>query len=91
MEYTLLRYADTPTSLTAILATADPCLAVELTRRWCRMHPAEGVIVTIGPAAVVHCLPRRLMTPATGAEKRRRRKPPPQAAGAPRSASVSVA
>lgn len=91
MEYTLLRYADTPTNLTAMLATADPCLAVELTRRWCRLHPAEGVIVTIGPAAVVHCLPGRQTTQTPDSGKRRRRRPHRQAAGASRSASVSVA
>jgi hypothetical protein len=62
MEYTLLRYADTPTNLTDVVATADPGLAVELTRRWCRAHPDEGVIVAIGSAAVVHCPPRRPMT-----------------------------
>ena len=67
MEYTLLRYADTPTNLTDVVATADPALAVELTRRWCRTYPAEGVIVTIGPAAVVHCPPGRPMTATSAA------------------------
>jgi hypothetical protein len=72
MEYTLLRYADTSSNLTDVTATADPGLAVELTRRWCRTHPDEGVIVTIGPTAVVHCQPRRPTTPSQPQRRRAR-------------------
>ena len=57
MEYTLLRYRDTPTDLTRVLATADAALAVALVRRWRCEHPEEGIIMAIGAAVVVHCRP----------------------------------
>ena len=58
MEYVLLRYHERPDQLTAVASTANPAEAVELTRRWQQAAPEQGLIVTIGGRAFVHCTPR---------------------------------
>jgi len=58
MEYVLLRYRNRPEDLIAVASTASAEEAVEIVRRWYRTTPEEGVIVTIGGQAFVHCTPR---------------------------------
>lgn len=58
MEYVLLRYNERPDKLVAVASTLNPNEAVELARRWQRDAPDQGLIVTVGGRAFVHCTPR---------------------------------
>lgn len=58
MEYVLLRYDERPDKLVAVAATINPTEAVELARQWQRDAPDQGLIVTVGGRAFVHCTPR---------------------------------
>ena len=58
MEYVLVRYKQEPDKVVGIAATANPSEAVELTRRWSRTAPDEGLIVAVDKQAIVHCAPR---------------------------------
>jgi len=58
MEYTLIRYHDTPDNVFVVTTTHDPAWAVALLRRWHRAAPEDGVVVRLGGRELVHCAPR---------------------------------
>ena len=58
MEYTLIRYHDTPDNVFVVASTHDPAEAVAFLRYWHRAAPEDGVVVRLGDREVVHCAPR---------------------------------
>lgn len=58
MEYVLLKYRKQLDHVIELASTDNPAEAVDLVRRWSHGAPEDGLIVTVGTRAIIHCAPR---------------------------------